>query len=171
MTVTNVIYKDPFPRSTADWYMVREITNLFGYKYYQYAFCNASKGWSYGTWYVRLDGFWVKDYVIEQGTYSDGWKYTKWNNGRIELWADKSLSFPATTQQGTYIWRTFVSIDMSNKLKKIIGGSCPVQYNGVVPQLCRNSSTPTMAEIMIVGGRTFDAFTATIPIYIIGEWK
>jgi hypothetical protein len=60
---------------------------------------------------------------------------------------------------------------MSNKLKKIIGGSCPVQYNGVVPQLCRNSSTPTMAEIMIVGGRTFDAFTTTIPIYIIGEWK
>lgn len=128
-------------------------------------------GTTWSGWYTILDTSQVKDYVIEQGTYSDGWEYTKWNSGKIELWADKSLSFPATTQQGTYIWRTFVSIDMSNKLKKIIGGNCPVQYNGVVPQLCRNSSTPTMAEIMIVGGRTFEAFTTTVPIYIIGKWK
>lgn len=126
---------------------------------------------SWTSWVATLDSVKVKDYIIEQGTYSDGWEYTKWNNGKIELWADKSLSFPATTQQGTYIWRTFVQIDMSSKLKKIIGGSCPVQYNGVVPQLCRNSSTPTMAEIMIVGGRTFEAFTTTVPIYIIGKWK
>lgn len=121
--------------------------------------------------YTILDTGNTVDRIVEQGTYSDGWEYTKWNNGKIELWADKSLSFPATTQQGTYIWRTFVQIDMSSKLKKIIGGSCPVQYNGVVPQLCRNSSTPTMAEIMIVGGRTFEAFTTTVPIYIIGKWK
>lgn len=130
--------------------------------------CN---GGTWGSWKRVLDEALCKDYVIEQGKYADGWEYTKWNSGKIELWADKSLSFPATTQQGTYIWRTFVSIDMSSKLKKIIGGSCPVQYNGVVPQLCRNSSTPTTAEIMIVGGRTFDAFTTTIPIYIIGKWK
>ena len=128
-------------------------------------------GTTWGNWFTILDNTKIKDYIIEQGTYSDGWEYTKWNNGRIELWADKSLSFPATTQQGTYIWRTFVQIDMSSKLKKIIGGNCPVQYNGVVPQLCRNSSTPTMAEIMIVGGRTFEAFTTTVPIYIIGKWK
>lgn len=153
-------------------YIVREITDVNGNKWVQTCISAATAGtFNYGSWYKVLDTQTVKDYVIEQGTYSDGWKYTKWNNGKIELWADKSLSFPATTQQGTYIWRTFVSIDMSNKLKKIIGGSCPVQYNGVVPQLCRNSSTPTMAEIMIVGGRTFDAFTTTIPIYIIGEWK
>ena len=171
MTVSNVLYKEPNPYLGAAWYMVREIVNLYGYKYFQYAHCNATNGWTYGTWYTFLDNYRVKDYVIEQGTYSDGWEYTKWNNGKIELWADKSLSFPATTQQGTYIWRTFVQIDMSSKLKKIIGGNCPVQYNGVVPQLCRNSSTPTMAEIMIVGGKTFEAFTTTVPIYIIGKWK
>ena len=171
MTVTNMLAKTPNPATGVWTYIVREITNLYGQKYFQQVSCNGTSEWTYGVWYAVLDNSRVKDYVIEQGTYSDGWEYTKWNSGKIELWADKSLSFPATTQQGTYIWRTFVSIDMSNKLKKIIGGSCPVQYNGVVPQLCRNSTTPTMAEIMIVGGRTFDAFTTTIPIYIIGKWK
>ena len=171
MTVTNMLAKTVKPASGVWTYIVREITNLYGQKYFQQVSCNGTGEWTYSTWYAVLDNSRVRDYVIEQGTYSDGWEYTKWNSGKIELWADKSLSFPATTQQGTYIWRTFVSIDMSNKLKKIIGGNCPVQYNGVVPQLCRNSSTPTMAEIMIVGGRTFEAFTTTVPIYIIGKWK
>lgn len=171
MTVSNVIGKAIVPNNSVRCFLVREITNMYGRHYYQYVHCDAGGAWMYGAWQSILDNADVKDYVIGQGTYSDGWEYTKWNSGKIELWADKSLSFPATTQQGTYIWRTFVSIDMSSKLKKIIGGSCPVQYNGVVPQLCRNSSTPTMAEIMIVGGRTFDAFTTTIPIYVIGKWK
>ena len=128
-------------------------------------------GTTWGSWFTALDDLTVKDFVIEQGTDSDGWEYVKWNNGRIELWADKSLNFPATTQPGTYVWRTFVQIDMSNKLKKILGGSCAVQYNGAVPQVCRNGATPTLAEIMIVTGRTFEAFTLTVPIYIIGKWK
>jgi hypothetical protein len=171
MTVTNVIYKNPTPSADASWYLVREIMNLYGYKYYQYVHTNGNGGWSYGTWFVRLDGFWVKDYVIEQGTYSDGWEYAKWNNGRIELWLDKSLSFPAATQQTTYLWRSIVSIDLSSKLKKIIGGSCSVQYSGVVPQLCRHSTTLTTAEIVIVTSRPMDAFTTTVPIHIIGKWK
>ena len=128
-------------------------------------------GTTWGSWFTALDDLTVKDFVVDQGTYSDGWEYTKWNNGKIELWADKSLNFPATTQPGTYVWRTLVQIDMSSKLKKIIGGSCPIQYNGTIPQVCRNGSTPTMAEIIIVTGRTLDAFTLTVPIYIIGKWK
>ena len=171
MTVTHVVGKAVVTNSTGYWYMVRDITNWYGEKWVQYIHCNGAKGWSYSEWFAILDTSKVRDYVVDKGTHSDGWEYTKWNSGKIELWADKSLSFPATTQQGTYIWRTFVQIDMSGKLTKIIGGNCPVQYNGVVPQLCRNSSTPTMAEIMIVGGRTFDAFTTTVPIYIIGKWK
>lgn len=171
MTVSNLFYGNPNPTADNYWYLVRIITNLYGQKYFQAVSSNPTSGWNYGTWYAVLDNSRVKDYIIEQGTYSDGWEYVKWNNGRIELWADKSLSFPATTQQGTYVWRTFVQIDMSGKLTKILGGSCPVQYNGAVPQLCRNSSTPTMAEIMILTGRTFDAFTTTVPIYIVGKWK
>lgn len=171
MTVTNVIYKNPTPSASASWYLVREIMNLYGYKYYQYVHTNGNGGWSYGTWFVRLDGFWVKDYVIEQGTYSDGWEYVKWNNGRIELWADKSITFPAGTKQTDYLWRSIVSIDMSNKLKKIISGNCPVQYSGMTPQLCRHSTTLTMAEIVIATSRPIEAFTTTIPIYIIGKWK
>lgn len=171
MTVTNVIYKNPNPNTGANWYLVREIMDLYGHKYYQYVHCYAETGWSYSAWFSKLDSFLVKDYVIEQGTDSDGWEYTKWNNGRIELYSFKSLSFPATTKIDTYVWRTSVSIDMSSKLKEIRGGSCPVQYEGVVPQLCRHSTTTTLAEIMIVTSRTLAAFTKTIPIYIIGKWK
>ena len=171
MTVSNVLYKNPNPNTGANWYLVREITNLYGYKYYQYAHCYAETGWSYSAWFTRLDSYLVKDYVIEQGTYSDGWEYTKWNNGRIELFSFKSLSFPATTKITDYVWRTSVSIDMSSKLKEIRGGSCPVQYEGVVPQLCRHSTTITLAEIMIVTSRSLAAFTKTIPVYIVGKWK
>ena len=171
MTVSNLLYGNPNPTTDSYWYLVREITNLYGQKYFQSVISNPETGWTYNAWFAVLDNSRVKDYIIEQGTYSDGWEYTKWNNGRIELWADKSLSFPTATQQGTTAWRTFVQIDMSNKLKKILGGSCPVQYNGVVPQLCRNSSTHTTAEIMIVTSRTLEAFTTTVPIYIIGKWK
>ena len=171
MAVTNVLYKNPNPYTGANWYLVREIMDLYGHKYYQYAHCYAGTGWSYSAWFAKLDSSLVKDYVIEQGTDSDGWEYTKWNNGRIELYSFKSLSFPATTKIDTYVWRTSVSIDMSSKLKEIRGGSCPVQYEGVVPQLCRHSTTITLAEIMIVTSRTLAAFTKTIPIYIVGKWK
>lgn len=171
MTVTNMLAKTVAPASGVWTYIVREITNLYGQKYFQQVNCSPTEGWTYGTWYALLDNSRVKDFIIEHGTYSDGWEYTKWNNGKIELWIDKSLSFPTTTQQGTYVWRTLVQIDMSNKLKKIIGGSCPIQYNGAIPQVCRNGTTPTTAEIIIVTGRTLDAFTLTVPIYIIGKWK
>ena len=171
MTVANMLSKSVTPPSGVWTYIIREITNIYGYKYYQQVFCSPTSGWTYGEWCMVLDTYQAKDYPIERGTYSDGWEYIKWKNGKIELWADKSLNFPATTQPGTYVWRTFVQIDMSNKLKKIIGGSCAIQYNGAVPQVCRNGATPTLAEIMIVTGRTFEAFTLTVPIYIIGTWK
>jgi len=112
----------------------------------------------------------IKDYVIEQGTTS-GWNYTKWNNGRIELYADKSLTFPAGTAQTTYLWRSIVSLNLSSILTTIIAGSCPIQVNGMIPQVCRHSTYPTTAEIVIVTSRTFDSFTITAPIYIIGKWK
>ena len=112
----------------------------------------------------------IKDYVIEQGT-SGGWNYTKWNSGKIELYGDKSLSFPAGASQTTYLWRSIVSLDLSSLLTTILSGTCSIQVNGMIPQVCRHSTTKTTAEIVIVTSRTFDAFTITAPIYIIGKWK
>jgi hypothetical protein len=170
MTVTNLLSKSAVPDTQGDEYIVREITNIYGYKYYQYVIYSADK-WSFGTWYAVLDNYRVKDYVIEQGTYDDGWEYVKWNSGKIELWVNKSLSFPKTIQVDTYLWRTIASVDMQYKLKEIVGGNCPIQHQGVVPQLCRNSATHTTADIVIATSRTFEAFTLTVPIYIIGKWK
>lgn len=110
------------------------------------------------------------DCVIEQGT-SNGWEYTKWNNGKIELYADKSLSFPAGALQTTNLYRSIVSIDLKSLLTNVISGTCAIQTNGMIPQVCRHGTTKTTAEIVIVTSRTFDAFTITAPIYIIGEWK
>lgn len=110
------------------------------------------------------------DCVIEQGT-SSGWEYTKWNNGKIELYADKSLSFPAGALQTTNLYRSIVSLDLKSLLTNVISGTCAIQTNGMVPQVCRHGTTKTTAEIVIVTSRTFDAFTITAPIYIIGKWK
>ena len=112
----------------------------------------------------------IPDYVIEQGT-TDGWEYTKWKNGKIELFAAKSLSFPEGTKQTDYLYRSIVSLDLSKYLTKIMSGTCCIQTNGMVPQVCRHSSTLTLAEIVIVTSRTIPAFTITAPIYIIGKWK
>lgn len=112
----------------------------------------------------------IKDYVTER-TITDGWEITKWNSGKIEMFAEKSLSFPATSQQTTYLWRSIVSLDLSKYLTKIMSGTCCIQTNGMVPQVCRHSSTHTTAEIVIVTSRESSAFTITAPIYIIGKWK
>lgn len=112
----------------------------------------------------------IKDYVIEQGT-SGGWEYTKWNNGKIEMFGDKSLSFPAGTKITDNLYRSIVSVDLSSYLTKIVSGNCPIQSSGMIPQVCRNSSKLSTAEIVISTSRTIDAFTLTTPIYIIGKWK
>ena len=119
---------------------------------------------------LNIGGNRLADFVIEQGT-SNGWKYTKWNNGKIELYADKSLSFPAGSLQTTNLYRSIVSLDLKSLLTNVISGTCAIQTNGMVPQVCRHGTTKTTAEIVIVTSRTFDAFTITAPIYIIGEWK
>lgn len=125
---------------------------------------------TWGAWKQFLDNSMCKDYVIEQGT-TGGWEYTKWNNGKIELFGEKSLSFPALTQQTDYLWRSIVSLDLSSYLTKIISGTCAIQTNGMVPQVCRNGTTPTTAEIVIATSRSASAFTITAPVYIIGKWK
>ena len=112
----------------------------------------------------------IKDYVVERGT-SSGWEYTKWNSGKIELYADKSLSFKAGELQATNLYRSIVSFDLSSLLTNVISGTCAIQTNGMVPLVCRHGTTKTTAEIVIVTSRTFDAFTITAPIYIIGKWK
>ena len=112
----------------------------------------------------------LSDFVVEQGT-SNGWEYTKWKNGKIELYADKSLSFPAGSLQTTNLYRSIVSLDLKSLLTNVLSGTCAIQTNGMVPQVCRHGTTKTTAEIVIVTSRTFDAFTITAPIYIIGKWK
>lgn len=122
------------------------------------------------TSYIVLDTGNTADYVVEQGT-TDGWEYTKWNNGKIELYANKSLTFPAGTSIATNLNRSIITIDLSGKLTNILFGSCPIQHNGMVPQVCRHTTYPTRAEIVILTSRGIDGFTITAPLYIIGKWK
>ena len=125
----------------------------------------------FGNWRKVLDDSNCADYVIERGT-SSGWEYTKWNSGKMELFATKSLSFAEGAKQADNLYRSIVQIDLKGLLSNIMSGTCCVQVNGMVPQVCRHSSTHTLAEIVIVTSRTFSAFTLTdAPIYIIGKWK
>lgn len=119
---------------------------------------------------LYIGGKRMADFVIEQGT-SNGWEYVKWNNGKMELFGEKSLSFPAGTKQADYLYRSIVSLDLSSLLTKVMSGTCAIQTNGMVPQVCRHGTNLTTAEIVIVTSRTFSAFTVTAPIYIIGKWK
>ena len=125
---------------------------------------------SINAWRKMLDSVNCPDYVIEQGT-SSGWEYTKWNSGKMELFGEKSLSFPAGTLQTTNLYRSIVSLNLSSLLTKVMSGTCALQTNGMVPQVCRHGTNLATAEIVIVTSRTFDAFTITAPLYIIGKWK
>ena len=163
-------------------YLVREITNYQGERWVQDV--NKDTGsWVYSAWRLvvnsgNISGYmgdyikpYIKDYITEQGTYSDGWEYIKWANGRIELWADKSITFPEPTNMGNYLWRSIYSLDMSSKLKSIISGTCCVQYSGILPTFSRHSTTLTMGEIVVATSKSFTSFTTVVPIYIIGKWK
>lgn len=123
----------------------------------------------FGNWRKVLDDANCVKYPIESGTYWE-WEYTKWSNGEIELFADYPLNFPATTQQTTYLWRSIVPLDMSGILKKIMTGTCCIQVNGMVPQVCRHSVNLATAEIVIVTSREAGAFSITAPIYIKGKY-
>lgn len=151
-------------------YLIREITNYDGRSWIQYV-RKEGGGWHFAPWRLLLDDGNCPDYVIEQGTY-DGWEYTKWNSGKMELFGEKSLSFPEGAKQGDFpLYRSIVSLNLSSLLTKIMSGTCCIQTNGMVPQVCRHSSNLSMAEIVIVTSRTFSAFAITAPIYIIGKWK
>lgn len=121
-------------------------------------------------WYKVLDNGNCPEYAVERGT-SNGWEYTKWNSGKIELFGEKSLSFPAGTQITDNLHRSIVSIDLSGLLTKIMSGTCSIQTNGMIPQVCRNSDKAYIAEIVIATSRTISAFTIAAPVYIIGKWK
>lgn len=110
------------------------------------------------------------DYIIQTGTSSD-WTYVKWNGGRIEMWADKSLTFPTSTDMTAGIYRSIVSLDLSSLLTKILSGTCAVQNNSLHPIVVRNSSKVATAEVMILTTKSFSSFTLTCPLYVIGLWK
>lgn len=126
------------------------------------------------SWRQHINGDWTswRNFldIREHGTWN-GWEYTKWSNGTTELFGEITLNFPATTKQTEYLWRTIVPIDLSGILSKIMSGTCSIQVNGMVPQVCRHSSTHTTAEIVIVTSRDSGAFTITAPIYILGKSK
>ncbi len=132
-----------------------------------------ARGCTAGTWSAWkqfIDDNMCKDYVIEQGI-TNGWEYTKWNSGKIEMITERSVNFPEFTKQADYLWRSIVSIDLSGYLKRIISGTFSVQINGMVPQVCRHSTNLATAEIVIVTSRSSGAFTVSAPLYIIGKWK
>lgn len=111
------------------------------------------------------------DYVIQTGT-SGTWKFVKWNGGRLELWSDRSLTFPeGTLIQAQGLYRSIVSIDLSSLVTNIIYGVCSVQWNGTIPQFCRHSAIPTTAEIIIFAPKNITGITLTVPIYVLGTWK
>jgi hypothetical protein len=87
MTVTNLFHKDCVPQNNvgAYWYLIREITGLYGHRYFQAVSCGPTGDWIYDVWRTRLDDFLVKDYIVEQGT-SGIWTYRKWNSGNAECW-------------------------------------------------------------------------------------
>jgi hypothetical protein len=150
-------------------YLIREITNLDGTNWVQYV-RKEGGGWYFAPWRLLLDDSKCHDYIIEQGVV-DGWEYTRWNNGKMEFFGEKQLNFPALEQQTDYLWRSICQFNLSNWFVKITSGSCPIQVNGMVPQVCRHSSNLATAEIVIVTSRYASAFSVTAPVYIVGKWK
>jgi hypothetical protein len=156
---------------SASWaYIVREITDFNGVSWVQYV-RREGGDWIFAPWRLILDSGVCYDYVVEQGTW-DGWEYTRWHNGKIELFGEKWIEFPVGTQQGGYnLWRSIVSLDLSAWMTEIMSGTCSVQVNGMVPQVCRHSTNLSTAEIVIVTSREIPVTGITAPLYIVGKWK
>ena len=116
------------------------------------------------------------DYMVEQGAYSSGWNYIKWNSGKIELWIIRDLVFGSNVPNlgnDTHPWyRHIKQIDMSARLKEIISVEAGMQQNGYITQGCVNNATRTMLEIFAMSPiKTVGLKITNVPIRVVGRWK
>lgn len=116
---------------------------------------------------IEINGYAIVDHITEI-SFTGAWSYRKYASEMIDCWGDIEVTFPQSTLFSEGIYRSIVQIDMSEFMTDIIDGSCPIQISGKIPQVCRNGTNRSLAEIIILSPQAFDSFTAVVPLRISG---
>lgn len=116
----------------------------------------------------------AQDYVIEQGEV-DGWQYTKWHRGKLELIKIVDTDVSSTWTMGQWngmIWNSktfnfptiyrFISTPFTSASVTIGSG-----YTGA----CQTASTKSNVKLMVSGSQSAANGVANLQIYAIGRWK
>lgn len=113
------------------------------------------------------------DYVAEQGT-KDGWKYRKWNSGRIEAWVSKSVGSIAVTNGGATTYGGYRSNEQTIAIPSGIFTSTPnvignkAAFQGATIYGLRANSTTQISYFL--GGCTASA-TVSSQVINIYAWQ
>lgn len=146
----------------------QEFVTWDGRRYFRYRAGGNWKDW------VSLD---YADVVIDTGTTtSNGWKYRKWDSGKIELWYTKTLTNLAITNT---LSGASVTLYYANNNVQFDSGLLTSVENAQVT-ICRspglyfsNISTCTTSQMnfRIVGTKSETVATMDVYVYVIGTWK
>lgn len=110
-------------------------------------------------YFVSLGNDSLADYVVEQGSNSNG-TYRKWNSGFCECWGSASISSGGYTGKWTFPC-AFVNKD------KIVVHMTPVDSTSTAWNVNYGATTTTQADI----GRTPSSATNVYYMSAVGTWK
>lgn len=179
MIVSNVLGKDLKPVAGGYLYIVREITDIYGYRYSQFVHCNGASDWTFGTWNVELDTAHIRDYIIERGT-SGMWTYRKWYSGLAECWGAYTHNVTAWSTWGSMYYADPLSarVDYPFAFKdrpienvSLKGGSLAGWLYVEGGGYSLNTSTQTAQYGICRPTISTQTASFTLDFNIIGKWK
>lgn len=127
------------------------------------------------TSYIVLDEGNTADYVVEQGI-SGEWNYTKWNNGRSEVWRKVELGTVALTTSmagGVYSGASYNARGLS--LPSGMFTAVPLAFANVfsngytLAQVASATTTQIVYRVWAPYSATID--NCIVSLYVVGRWK
>ena len=109
------------------------------------------------------------DFVIEQGT-SGIWTYTKWNSGKVELFARTGVTCAVSTQHN-YIYRSEVQyIALPFTVYNMAHQVTCTDHNSWASSSYHSTTSSTVGVVIWRGG-TYQSYTWNLNILVKGRWK
>ena len=119
---------------------------------------------------LNIDGSIMNDFVIEQNTLSNGWTYTKWVSGRVELCGSFTINTGITEQKGSLYRTNALTIVLPFK---VYGGIYWIDCTdgNVWASTARNTYDIENVRYILYAPWSIDIGTFYVDCKIEGRWK
>lgn len=121
-------------------------------------------------WGLRIQGFPMVDYIVEQGT-NNGWLYRKWAGGMVEFWGN---AIDMTTQSGWVNWSASVPSGIYQSLQNDLIFAQNIYTETPNREARKWVLTVSGSGIYVrdgSGNMPADGSYVSVSIYAVGTWK